>query len=164
MQRATEQIIFRVSLGVNFTPVKLALLRFAPLPHTSAVFRHQPHSHRFYHELQHLDLIIHFSLSGVRMEVEASSWGSVSLCVLISTRLAPCVTLRCSCWMAVKQTKTSLEHTGEFLLLCLACCRGSGASCVSASLLKYGRSAPLMPFRCHPGQQNRKDYVQIQLK
>lgn len=128
------------------------------------LFSHQPCSHRSYHELQHLDLIIHFSLPGVRMEVEAASWGSVSLCVLISTRLAPCVTLRCSCWMTVKQTKTSLEHTGEFLLLCLACFRGSGASCESASLLKYGRSAPLMPFRCHPGQQNRKDNVQKQLK
>lgn len=36
VQRATEQIIFCVCLAVNFTLIKLALLRFAPAPCTSA--------------------------------------------------------------------------------------------------------------------------------
>lgn len=158
VRRTTEQIIFCVSRETCSPSFCSGTVHFCCYFHTNPVHT------GFYHELQHLGLIIHFSLPGVRTEVEAASWGSVSLCVLISTRLAPCVTLRCSCWMAVKQTKTSLEHTGEFLLLCLACFRGSGASCVPASLLKYGRSAPPRPFKCHPGQQNRKDYVQKQLE
>lgn len=126
-------------------------------------FSHQPCSHRFLRELQHLYLIIHFSLPGIRMEDEAASGGSVSLCVLISTCLAPRVTLRCSRWMAVKQTQTSLEHTGKFLLVCLACFSGLRCFlrvCQPVEIWKKcGTDVFLLPSRA---EQNRKGDVHKQ--